>query len=142
MNLNYEKNKMLNKARQKKIMEKLNRAQKCLILGPQNLGSRGAWAPRSLLDPHLSCSLCVWLVAVVYSIGFADIVCVFDFVGIIYVSGFVSTAYLFGFIAVVYSIEFAAIVYTFDFPNVVYAFGFVTFVYEFDLVAIVYSFVL
>ena len=25
----------------KKIMEKLNRAQKCSILGPQNLGSRG-----------------------------------------------------------------------------------------------------
>ena len=27
-----------------KIMEKLNRAQKCSILGPQNLGSRGARA--------------------------------------------------------------------------------------------------
>ena len=26
-------------------MDKLNRAQKCSILGPQNLGSRGAWAP-------------------------------------------------------------------------------------------------
>ena len=26
-------------------MEKLNRVQKCSILGPQNLGSRGGWAP-------------------------------------------------------------------------------------------------
>ena len=34
-------------------MEKLNRAQKCSILGPQNLGSGGAWAPRAPLDPHL-----------------------------------------------------------------------------------------
>ena len=33
---------MLSKARRKKIVEKLNRAQKCSILGPQNLGSRGA----------------------------------------------------------------------------------------------------
>ena len=32
---------MLSEARQKKIMEKLNKAQKCSILGPQNLGSRG-----------------------------------------------------------------------------------------------------
>ena len=30
----------------KKIMEKLNRAQKCSILGPQNLGSRGGPGPR------------------------------------------------------------------------------------------------
>ena len=37
---------MLSEARQKKIMEKLNRAQKCSILGPQNLGSGGARAPR------------------------------------------------------------------------------------------------
>ena len=29
---------MPSEARQKKIMEKLNRAQKCSILGPQNLG--------------------------------------------------------------------------------------------------------
>ena len=36
---------MLSEARQKKIMEKLNRAQKYSILGPQNLGSRGAQAP-------------------------------------------------------------------------------------------------
>ena len=36
---------MPSKARQKKIMEKLNRAQKCSILGPQNLGSGGARAP-------------------------------------------------------------------------------------------------
>ena len=35
---------MLSEARQKKIMEKLNRAQKCSILGPQNLGSGGAQA--------------------------------------------------------------------------------------------------
>ena len=32
---------MPSEARQKKIMEKLNRAKKCSILGPQNLGSRG-----------------------------------------------------------------------------------------------------
>ena len=36
---------MLSEARQKKIVEKLNRAQKCSILGPQNLGSGGARAP-------------------------------------------------------------------------------------------------
>ena len=36
---------MLSEARQKKIMEKLNRAQKCSILGPQNLGSRGGPGP-------------------------------------------------------------------------------------------------
>ena len=36
---------MLSEERQKKIMEKLNRAQKCSILGPQNLGSGGARAP-------------------------------------------------------------------------------------------------
>ena len=29
----------------KKIMEKLNRAQKCSILGPQNLGSGGGPGP-------------------------------------------------------------------------------------------------
>ena len=39
---------MLSEARQKKIMEKLNRAQKCSILGPQNLGSKGG-----SLEPHL-----------------------------------------------------------------------------------------
>ena len=32
---------MPSKERQKKIMEKLNRAQKCSILGPQNLGLGG-----------------------------------------------------------------------------------------------------
>ena len=32
---------MPSEARQNKIMEKLNRAQKCSILGPQNLGSGG-----------------------------------------------------------------------------------------------------
>ena len=39
---------MPSEARQKKIMEKLNRAQKFSILGPQNLGSRwgpGPWGP-------------------------------------------------------------------------------------------------
>ena len=36
---------MLSKVRQKKIIEKLNRAQKCSNLGPQNLGSRGARPP-------------------------------------------------------------------------------------------------
>ena len=36
---------MLSEARQKKIMEKLNRAQKCSILGPQNLGSMGGAGP-------------------------------------------------------------------------------------------------
>ena len=44
---------MLSEVRQKKIMEKLNRAQKCSILGPQNLGSGGSWAPRPPLDLHL-----------------------------------------------------------------------------------------
>ena len=43
---------MLSEARQKKIMEILNRAQKCPILGPQNLGSGGR-APGVPLDPHL-----------------------------------------------------------------------------------------
>ena len=38
---------MPSKARQKKIIEKLNRAQKCSILGPQNR------APGAPLDPHL-----------------------------------------------------------------------------------------
>ena len=36
---------MPSEARQKKIMEKLNRAQKFSILWPQNLGSGGARAP-------------------------------------------------------------------------------------------------
>ena len=45
---------MPSEARQKKIMEKLNRAQKCSILGPQNLGSGGGPGPRGPpLDPHL-----------------------------------------------------------------------------------------
>ena len=45
---------MPSEARQKKIMEKLNRAQTCSILGPQNLGSGGARAPGAPpLDPHL-----------------------------------------------------------------------------------------
>ena len=46
---------MPSEARQKKIMEKLNRAQKCSILGPQNLGSGGGPGPRGPpLDPHLA----------------------------------------------------------------------------------------
>ena len=45
---------MPSKVRQKKIMEKLNRAQKCSILGPQNLGSGGGPGPQGPpLDPHL-----------------------------------------------------------------------------------------
>ena len=36
---------MPSEARQKKIMEKLNRAQKCSILEPQNLGSGGGPGP-------------------------------------------------------------------------------------------------
>ena len=45
---------MPSEARQKKIMEKLNRAQKCSILGPQNLGSgRGPGPQGPPLDPHL-----------------------------------------------------------------------------------------
>ena len=43
---------MPSEVRQKKIMEKLNRAQKCSILGPQNLGSRGAPGPPPP-DPRL-----------------------------------------------------------------------------------------
>ena len=45
---------MPSEARQKKIMEKLNRAQKCSILGPQNLGSGGPGPPGPPLDPHLN----------------------------------------------------------------------------------------
>ena len=44
---------MPSEARQKKIMQKLNRAQKCSILGPQNLGSGGPGPPGVPLDPHL-----------------------------------------------------------------------------------------
>ena len=44
---------MSSEVRQKKIMEKLNRARKCSILGPQNLGSGGARAPGAPPDPHL-----------------------------------------------------------------------------------------
>ena len=44
---------MSSEARQKKIMEKLNRAQKCSILGPQNLGSRGGLGPRAPPGPRL-----------------------------------------------------------------------------------------
>ena len=39
-------------------MEKLNRAQKCSILGPQNLGSGGPGPPGPPLDPHLLQILC------------------------------------------------------------------------------------
>ena len=46
---------MPSEARQKKIIEKLNRAQKWSILGPQNLGSGGGPGPPGPpLDPHLS----------------------------------------------------------------------------------------
>ena len=38
---------MLSEVRQKKLMEKLNRTQKCSILGPPNLGLRGAQATRA-----------------------------------------------------------------------------------------------
>ena len=48
---------MPSEARQKKIMEKLNRAQKCSILGPQNLGSGGGPSPQGPPDPHLH-SIC------------------------------------------------------------------------------------
>ena len=42
---------MLIEVRQNKIMETLNRAQKCSILGPQNgQGALGPWIP---LDLHL-----------------------------------------------------------------------------------------
>ena len=52
---------MPSEARQKKIMEKLNRAQKCSILGPQNLGSGGGPGPPGPpLDPHLVC-VCVFV---------------------------------------------------------------------------------
>ena len=37
---------MPSEARQKKIMEKLKMAQKCSILGPQKLGSRGGPGPQ------------------------------------------------------------------------------------------------
>ena len=40
-----KKNDMPSEARQKKIMEKLDRAQKCSILEPRNLGSRGTGSP-------------------------------------------------------------------------------------------------
>ena len=38
---NILKKQYVEQSKAKKIMEKLNRAQKCSILGPQNLGSRG-----------------------------------------------------------------------------------------------------
>ena len=44
---------MPSEVRQKKIMEKLNRAQKCSILGPQNLASGGPGSPGPPLDPRL-----------------------------------------------------------------------------------------
>ena len=45
---------MLSTARQKKIMEKLNRAQKGSILGPQNLGSRGGPGPPGSAPENIS----------------------------------------------------------------------------------------
>ena len=50
---------MPSEVRQKEIMEKLNRAQKCSILGPQNLGSRGGRAPGP--PPPGSAPVIVWL---------------------------------------------------------------------------------
>ena len=44
---------MLSEARPKKIMEKLNRAQKCPILGPQNLGSGGWGGPGKCMNVSL-----------------------------------------------------------------------------------------
>ena len=48
---------MPSEARQKKIVEKLNRAQKCSILGPQNLGSGGGPGPPG---PPPWIRTCVW----------------------------------------------------------------------------------
>ena len=42
---------MPSEARQKKIMEKLNRAQKCSILGPQNLDQGGGRGPGPRAPP-------------------------------------------------------------------------------------------
>ena len=47
---------MPSEARQKKIMEKLNRAQKCSILGPQNLGSGGARGIRTWDSTNMNCT--------------------------------------------------------------------------------------
>ena len=59
---------MPSEARQKKIVEKLNRAQKCSILRPQNLGSGGGPGPpgpppwiRTCFHPtHQSTSSLLW----------------------------------------------------------------------------------
>ena len=60
---------MPSEARQKKYKEKLNRAQNCSILGPQNLGSGGTRAPRA---PHESAP--EWLhIPKEKSLGRADI---------------------------------------------------------------------
>ena len=44
---------MLSKARQKEIMEKIDRAQKFSILGPQNLGGWVPIPPESATVNHL-----------------------------------------------------------------------------------------
>ena len=49
---------MPSEVRQKKIMEKLNRAQKCSILGPQNLGSGGGPGPRGPPPPGSAPGYC------------------------------------------------------------------------------------
>ena len=54
---------MPSEASPKKIMEKLNRAQKCSILGPQNLRSRGGPGPRG---PPGSAPEIIWLVAQIH----------------------------------------------------------------------------
>ena len=50
---------MPSEARQKKIMEKLTRAQKCSILGPQNLGSRGGAGPPPWIR-YWECKIVFW----------------------------------------------------------------------------------
>ena len=59
---------MPSEARQKKIMEKLNRAQKCSILGPQNLESRGggARAPPGSAPDLLNALGFIWLMMWLY----------------------------------------------------------------------------
>ena len=62
---------MPSEARQKKIVEKLNRAQKCSILGPQNLGSGGGPGPPGPPpgSTPVRVLLIVWGSAGVYSVA-------------------------------------------------------------------------